>query len=155
MAHGGTGATSLTSNGILYGNGTSAVSATSAGSQYEVLQAGSGGTPVFGALNLGQSAAITGTLPIGNGGTGATTAAAARTALAVPTKYKAYVPSGSTTAVVTHSLNTTDVVVEVYEVSSGSTVYCDVTRYSADVVNLEFSIAPTSNQYRVVVIAAE
>lgn len=155
VPYGGTGATTLTSKGIIYGNGTSAVGVTDAGSQYQVLQAGSGGTPVFGALNLGQSAAITGTLPIGNGGTGATTAAAARTALEVPTKYKAYVPSGSTTAVVTHSLNTTDVVVEVYEVSSGSTVYCDVVRYSADVVNLEFSIAPTSNQYRVVVIAAE
>lgn len=155
VGRGGTGTTSFTSNGILYGNSTSAIQVTGAGTQYQVLQAGSGGTPTFGALNLGQAAAITGTLPIGNGGTGATTAAGARTALAVPTKYKAYVPSGSTTAVITHSLNTTDVLVEVYEVSTGSTVYCDVTRYDADNVNLVFSVAPTSNQYRVVVIAAE
>jgi hypothetical protein len=155
VGKGGTGATSFTSNGILYGNTTDALQVTSAGTQYQVLQAGSGGTPTFGALNLGQSAAITGTLPLGNGGTGATTALAARSALGTPAKYKAYVPSGSTTAVITHSLNTTDVMVEVYEVSSGSTVYCDVVRYSADVVNLEFSTAPTNQQYRVVVIAAE
>ena len=57
---GGTGATSLTTNGILYGGTT--VSATSAGTQYQVLQAGSAGVPAFGALNLGQSAAITGIL---------------------------------------------------------------------------------------------
>ena len=155
VGKGGTGATSFTSNGILYGNTTDALQVTSAGTQYQVLQAGSGGTPTFGALNLGQSAAITGTLPLGNGGTGATTALAARSALGTPAKYKAYVPSGSTTAVITHSLNTTDVMVEVYEVESGNTVYCDVTRYSVDVVNLGFSTAPTNQQYRVVVIAAE
>jgi hypothetical protein len=155
VGKGGTGATSFTSKGILYGNSTDAIQVTGAGTQYQVLQAGSGGTPTFGALNLSQSAAITGTLPIGNGGTGSTTAAGARSAIGAAAKYKAYVPSGSTTAVITHSLNTTDVVVEVYEVSSGSTVYCDVTRYSADVVNLEFSTAPTNQQYRVVVIAAE
>lgn len=155
VGKGGTGATSFTSNGILFGNTTDALQVTAAGTQYEVLQAGSGGTPTFGALNLGQSAAITGTLPIGNGGTGATTALAARSALGTPAKYKAYVPSGSTTAVITHSLNTTDVMVEVYEVESGNTVYCDVTRYSVDVVNLGFSTAPTNQQYRVIVVAAE
>jgi hypothetical protein len=155
VGKGGTGATSFTSNGILFGNTTDALQVTAAGTQYQVLQAGSGGTPTFGALNLGQSAAITGTLPLGNGGTGATTALAARSALGTPAKYKAYVPSGSTTAVITHSLNTTDVMVEVYEVESGNTVYCDVTRYSVDVVNLGFSTAPTNQQYRVVVVAAE
>lgn len=155
VGHGGTGATSFTSNGIVYGNNSSALQVTGAGTQYQVLQAGSGGTPTFGALNLSQSAAITGTLPIGNGGTGSTTAASARSALAVPTKYKATVPSGSTTAVITHSLNTTDVIVQVYEVSTGDTVFCDVTRYDADNVNLVFSVAPTSNQYKVVIVGVE
>jgi hypothetical protein len=73
VANGGTGASTLTSKGILYGNGTSAVGVTAAGSQYQVLQAGSGGTPEFGALHLDQAAAITGTLPVNNGGTGITT----------------------------------------------------------------------------------
>lgn len=155
VGYGGTGVTSFTSNGIVFGNGSSALNVTNAGSQYEVLQAGAGGTPVFGALNLAQSAAVTGQLAIANGGTGASTALAARSALAVPTKYKATVPSGSTTAVITHNLNTTDVLVEVYEVSSGDTVYCDVTRADANTVNLGFSVAPSSSQYKVVIVGVE
>lgn len=155
VGYGGTGVTSFTSNGIVFGNGSSALNVTNAGSQYEVLQAGAGGTPVFGALNIAQSAAVTGQLAIANGGTGSSTASAARSALAVPTKYKATVPSGSTTAVITHNLNTTDVLVEVYEVSSGDTVYCDVTRADADTVNLGFSVAPTSSQYKVVIVGVE
>jgi hypothetical protein len=155
VGYGGTGVTSFTSNGIVYGNGGSALQVTGAGTQYQVLQAGSGGTPTFGALNLAQSAAVTGALPIANGGTGSTTASAARSALAVPTKYKATVPSGSTTAVITHSLSTTDVIVQVYEVSTGDTVFCDVTRYDANTVNLVFSEAPTSNQYKVVIVGVE
>jgi hypothetical protein len=67
---GGTGLTSATSNGILYGSGTSALGVTAAGSQYQVLQAGSGGVPAFAALALNQSAAVTGTLGVGNGGLG-------------------------------------------------------------------------------------
>jgi hypothetical protein len=152
---GGTGVESFTDNGVVYGNGTSALDVTSAGTQYQVLQAGSGGVPAFGALNLGQASAITGTLPLGNGGTGATTAATARAALVVPTMYKAAVPSGATTAVVTHALGTTDVSVQVYEVSTGETVFCDVVRYDTNVVNLIFSVAPTSNQYRVIILAVE
>lgn len=155
VGYGGTGVTSFTSNGIVYGNGGSALQITSAGTQYQVLQAGSGGTPTFGALNLAQAAAVTGALPVANGGTGSTSASAARSALAVPTKYKATVASGSTTAVVEHNLNTTDVIVQVYEVSSGENVFCDVTRADANTVNLGFSVAPTSNQYKVVIVAVE
>lgn len=43
-----------------------------AGTDHQVLRR-SGTAVAFGALNLGQAAAITGTLPVGNGGTGATT----------------------------------------------------------------------------------
>lgn len=67
---GGTGAISLTSNGVVFGNGTNTVGVTAAGSEHQVLRAGSGGLPAFGALNLGQGAAITGILPVANGGTG-------------------------------------------------------------------------------------
>lgn len=69
VSKGGTGATSLTSNGVLLG-GTS-VSATAAGSANQVLRIpGAGGAPAFGAIDLAQSAAVTGILPAGNGGTG-------------------------------------------------------------------------------------
>lgn len=73
VANGGTGASTFTSNGILFGAGTSALSATAAGTQFQVLQAGSGGTPQFAAVNLAQSAAVTGILGVANGGTGAST----------------------------------------------------------------------------------
>jgi hypothetical protein len=63
VPNGGCGAGTFTTNGMLYGNGTSPCGATAAGSQYQVFQVGFAGTPTVGALNLGQSAAITGTLP--------------------------------------------------------------------------------------------
>jgi len=69
VANGGTGASTLTANGVLQGNGTSAVSAVT-GSQYQTLQYGSGGVPTAGAVNLNQSAAVSGQLPVANGGTG-------------------------------------------------------------------------------------
>jgi len=53
VADGGTGASSFTDNGIIYGNGTSALSVTAAGTQYQVLQAGSGGVPEWGSLDGG------------------------------------------------------------------------------------------------------
>lgn len=53
VAHGGTGASTFTSNGILYGNGASALQVTAAGTEGKVLQAGSGGTPEFGDLDGG------------------------------------------------------------------------------------------------------
>ena len=72
-ANGGTGLITITTNGIPYGRGTSNVGVTAAGTQYQVLQAGSGGTPTFGAVNLGSNSAVNGTLLVTNGGTGATT----------------------------------------------------------------------------------
>ena len=73
VSNGGTGATTLTSNGVLLGNGTSAIQATSAGTANQVLRIPSaGGAPAFGAINLASTSAVTGTLPISNGGTGQT-----------------------------------------------------------------------------------
>ena len=53
VADGGTGAGSFTGKGILYGNGTGALQVTAAGSEGQVLQAGSGGTPEFGGIDGG------------------------------------------------------------------------------------------------------
>jgi hypothetical protein len=73
VSGGGTGATSFTVNGVLYGNGTSTIQATAAGSANQVLRIpGGGGVPSFGAIDLSQAAAVTGTLPVANGGTGIT-----------------------------------------------------------------------------------
>jgi hypothetical protein len=78
VAAGGTGATTLTSNGVVYGNGTSPAGITAAGTTGQVLVATTSGAPSWGSVPAGS---ITGTLPIANGGTGQTTAAAAFNAL--------------------------------------------------------------------------
>ena len=163
---GGTGNESFTDNGILYGDGSNALDVTAAGTQYQVLQAGSSGVPEFNAVNLSQSAAITGTLPIGNGGTNATTEAGARTNLAaggtqgegvsVPAltrKVSKTIGNGSdTTYTLVHSFNTTDVMVQVYEAATGETVIADTVRTDANTVTIVFSTPPSSNAYKVVVI---
>jgi hypothetical protein len=70
-------------------------------------------------------------------------------------KYAANVGDGTATSyVITHSLNTRDVVVSVYDNSSPyAEVVCDVQHTSTSAITLLFSVAPTSNQYRVVVHA--
>lgn len=68
-------------------------------------------------------------------------------------RYAANVPNGSTTATITHNLNTLDVIVAVYEITGGVEVECDVTLTSVNVVTLGFAVAPSAAQYRVVVLA--
>ena len=68
-------------------------------------------------------------------------------------KYAADVGDGAATSyTVTHSLNTRDVTVAVYDNSSPyAEVICDVNHTSTSAITVAFSVAPTSNQYRVVV----
>lgn len=68
-------------------------------------------------------------------------------------KYATNVGDGTATSyTVTHSLNTKDVTVAVYDNSSPyAEVVCDVQHTSTSAITVLFSVAPTSNQYRVVV----
>lgn len=70
-------------------------------------------------------------------------------------KYAANVGDGTaTTYTVSHNLGTKDVIVSVYDNSSPyAEVICDVQHTSTSAITLLFSVAPTSNQYRVVVHA--
>jgi len=54
--------------------------------------------------------------------------------------------------VVTHSLGTSDVIVQVYELATGDTVECDVTRTSGNVVTLGFCNPQAINTLRVLVM---
>jgi len=68
-------------------------------------------------------------------------------------KYAANIGNGSLTSIsVTHSLNTRDVVVNVYDTTTYATVECDVARTDANTVTLGFATAPGSNAYKVVVV---
>lgn len=53
VAYGGTGQTTFTTNGILYGNGGNALQVTGAGTEGQVLQANASGIPTFGMLDGG------------------------------------------------------------------------------------------------------
>lgn len=107
VAKGGTGLTGGTSGGIPYFNSASTLASSgtlalngvvigggagnsptsiTAGTANQVLRVpAGGGAPAFGAIDLSQIAAVTGTLAIANGGTGATTQVGAQTALGIGT----------------------------------------------------------------------
>ena len=71
----------LTASQLVLGGGAGAApTSLAAGTQYQVLTMGAT-TPGYGAVNLAQSAAVTGALGLTNGGTGQTTATAAFDAL--------------------------------------------------------------------------
>jgi hypothetical protein len=75
VTYGGTGTTTApTQYGVIYASSTSAYASTSAGTANYPLVANSGAAPTFQQLSL--TAGVTGTLPIANGGTNATTSAA-------------------------------------------------------------------------------
>ena len=90
---------------------------------------------------------------VAHGGTGASTAAAARSNLGATTKVTGTIGDGSATAIaVTHNLGTNDVICEVYDASSLETVECEVDRTSTNAVTFTFASAPSSNAMKVVII---
>lgn len=64
VAYGGTGATTLTSNGVLYGNGTGVVQDTDAGTSGQLLVANASGVPTFVSLGTDAALSATGALTI-------------------------------------------------------------------------------------------
>lgn len=93
------------------------------------------------------------TIAVAYGGTGATTAAGARANLGATGKYARDIGDGSaTTFTVTHNLGSQDVVVQVREKATNQVVMCDIEHTDANNVKLYFATAPSTNQYRVVVV---
>lgn len=108
-----------------------------------------------GTYTAGDGLALTGNVFSAVAGTGISVSGsgiAINTAVVV-TKYAANVGDGSNTSyTITHNLGTRDVTVAVYDNSSPyAEVICDVQHTSTTAITLLFSVAPTSNQYRVVV----
>ena len=59
--------------------------------------------------------------------------------------------AGVSTTTVTHNFNTTDVIVQVYEVSSGATVFGDVSRANTNTVTVVLNGTISLNDYTIVV----
>jgi phage-related tail fiber protein len=90
---------------------------------------------------------------VAQGGTNATTAAAARTSLSAATVFAATIGDGSATSFnVDHSFNTRDVIVQVYQAATPwAQVFADVTLSTVNRAVVAFATAPATNAYRVVV----
>jgi hypothetical protein len=114
---GGTGITSATANGLVYGNGTSPLQITAAGTTGQVLLGNTGSAPSWGSVPAGS---ITGTLPIANGGTGQTTAAAAFNALSPITTTGDLIVGNGTNSATRLGIGSTG---QVLTVSGGTTVW--------------------------------
>ena len=66
--------------------------------------------------------------------------------------YKASIGDGSATSYnVNHALGSRDVLVELYDASSYETVIADVTRTDANNITVAFTVAPTTNDIRVLI----
>lgn len=67
-------------------------------------------------------------------------------------RFNADIGDGTATSIgVTHSLNSLDVTVEVYEKATGASVQVDVVRTTADVVTITTAVPMALNAYRVVI----
>jgi len=67
-------------------------------------------------------------------------------------KHSANLSTSATSYTLTHGLATADLIVSVYEVSTGEVVYADVVNTSTT-TTVSFATAPTADQYRVVILA--
>jgi Coiled stalk of trimeric autotransporter adhesin len=97
-------------------------------------------------------------IAVNKGGTGATTIIGARTNLGATGKYSALIGDGSSSSITitqaTHGLSSDGTnMVSLYDASTGAQVYTNVNVVPANGnVILTFTVAPTTSQYRVVII---
>jgi hypothetical protein len=135
--------------GVTYSNGTATVTNTDRGSSQNIFKniAVSGQSTVVADSNND-----TVTLVAGNAITITTNASTDEITIAstYTPDTTSYATTISNTGTVTHSLNTLDVMVQLYDTVTNETVYADITRASVNTVTITFSVTPT-NPIRVLV----
>ena len=164
VAAGGSGATTFTANGVLYGNGTSALGVTAAGTTGQVLLANTSGAPTWGAIpttgavtsisfgstgltpNTATTGVVTvaGTLDITNGGTGQITASAAFNALSPLTTLGDILYGGASGAGTRLGIGSTNQVLTVVGgIPAWATVASNVSSFQTSLSGLTPSTATT------------
>ena len=151
VGNGGTGVSTIT--GLVKGTGTTPMTAATAGTDY-VAPGGALGTPSSGTLTNCTGLPVGGISATGTpGATNYLRGDGSWTTLASNGSFTQSVGDGSSASIVlTHNLNTRNVVVSVKESSTYTEVLCDVTATTTNTVTLTFATAPTINQYVATVI---
>ena len=103
-----------------------------------------------GSLVYQTASATTSTLGLGTSGYALIAGASAP--VWTKKKHAETLATSATSYALTHGLGTADISVSVYEVATGEVVYADVVNTSTT-TTVYFATAPTSNQYRVVILA--
>lgn len=97
------------------------------------------------------------TTTLGLGTSGHVLVAGASAPVWTKKKHVQTLSTSATSYAIAHGLGTNDVIVNVYEVSSGEVVYADITNVNdgsaVPTTTVNFATAPTANQYRVVILA--
>ncbi len=99
VQYGGTGATTFTTNGILYGSGTGAVQATTAGTPGQLILANGGNVPTFTTLSGDASLNSSGSLTLAATGVGAGTYGNATTVPVITVDSKGRLTTVATTTI--------------------------------------------------------
>jgi hypothetical protein len=126
-------------------NGTTVSAVTGSGSAVLATSPSISGLTVTGTLTAGGGVGTNGQF-LQSTGSGVQWASSVRS-------YSTTIGNGSSVSFsVTHSLNTSNIVVSVREVATGYIVYPDVASTSVNAISVEFVTAPTTNQYSVSVL---
>lgn len=118
------------------------------GSAYKVYRVPStGGAAKFGAIDVSQSAAVTGQLPVANGGTGASTSAGARANLLVVPTIQKFTATGTTTGYLFNiSTSSTCAIGDTYTNNGNTyTVLNVLSAQSGNVLAVSGASAPTAS----------